>query len=105
MNLEEFTLIIKVSFKIDDTEDPELAKWITSFKTKGRIRSYFIREALKMYLNGGGGSPLVSLVHQRNSGGQPEPVLVIETGNAFARSLGEPELNEDEILAKLDSMF
>jgi hypothetical protein len=102
MNLEGFRLIIKVSFKIDDTEEPELAKWITSFKKKERTRSYHIRQALKAYL-GGSGAPLPALsIHPGNPGGQPEPVLVIETGGMVTE---KQELSEEEILAKLDSMF
>jgi hypothetical protein len=98
-------LIIKVSFKIDDTEEPALAEWINAFKKKGRIRSYHIRQALKAYLCGGGAPSPVFPVYPGNPGSQPEPVLVIETGNAFPGNQGEPELNEADLLAKLDSMF
>jgi hypothetical protein len=95
-------MIFQTNFKVDDQEDPELAKWLRSFNKKDRVRSYHIRQALKFYLCGAPGLASVIPVNPESRSGHPEPVLIIETGQIVAE---KPELSEADILAKLDNLF
>ncbi len=100
-------MVITFTFKVDDIEDPGLAKWLNSFGKTNRVRSYHIREGLKAYIKGDALSVPVVPVY---SGSPPVPgavpSLVIETGEIITENPGQQqEKSEAEILAVLDSQF
>jgi hypothetical protein len=103
-------MIIVCTFKVDDTEEPELAKWLNSFSKKGRVRSYHIRQAIKAYINGGAvpslSVPVVPVLPGSPPGPGVVPHLEIVTGGIITENPGQQqEKNEADILALLDSQF